>query len=107
MLIDRSGKVILLHRKINELDIDHAYYALGQSLQVVQAEFGTMGVMICADASTGNHEIFRTLSYMGADVILSPCSWAVRPIITTLRNPMASWWREAYKPESKPGKGTT
>ena len=101
VLIDPSGEVILLHRKINELDIGHAYYALGQSLQVVQTEFGNIGVMICADASTGNHEISRTLSYMGADVILSPGSWAVSADHNNREQAYGSWWREAYIPVAK------
>lgn len=101
VLIDPSGEVILLHRKINELDIGHAYYALGQSLQVVQTELGTIGVMICADASTGKHEIPRALSYMGADVILSPSAWAVPADHDNIKNPYGDTWWNAYKPVAK------
>src|SRR5438093_8917097 len=35
VLIDPEGKVILHHRKINELEIAHDLYALGDRLQVV------------------------------------------------------------------------
>jgi predicted amidohydrolase len=55
VLIDPSGEVVLLHPKINELDIGHPYYALGRSLQVVQTDLGAIGLLICADARTGNH----------------------------------------------------
>jgi predicted amidohydrolase len=101
VLIDPTGEVILLHRKINELDIGHAYYALGQSLQVVQTDLGSIGVMICADASTGKHEIPRALSYMGADVILSPSAWAVPADHNNIDNPYGGTWWRAYKPVAK------
>ena len=101
VLIDPTGKVILLHRKINELDIGHAYYAVGQSLQVVHTDLGTIGIMICADATTGNREILRTLAYMGADVILSPSSWAVSADHNNIEKPYGDLWRDAYKPVAK------
>ena len=101
VLIDPMGEVILLHRKINELDIGHPYYAQGQSLQVVHTDLGTIGVMICADASTGDREIQRTLSYMGADVIISPSAWAVPADHNNIDNPYGGMWRDAYKPVAK------
>ena len=101
VLIDPRGEIIILHRKINELDIGHPYYDLGQSLQVVHTDLGTIGVMICADASTGEWEISRTLAYMGADIILSPCSWAVPADHNNIENPYGKWWKEAYIPVAK------
>lgn len=98
VLVNPMGKVILLHRKINELDIGHPYYALGQSLQVVHTDLGNIGVMICADASTGKQEIPRVLSYMGADVILSPSAWAVPADHNNIDNPYGDTWWKAYKP---------
>jgi len=101
VLIDPSGQVILLHRKINELDIGHSYYALGKSLRVVHTDLGSIGVMICADASTGNGEIPRTLSYMGADVILSPSAWAVPDDHNNIKEPYGGMWRDIYKSVAK------
>lgn len=101
VILDPEGKVILLHRKINELDIGHKYYSLGQSLQVVQTELGALGLIICADASTGDREILRSLSYMGADVILSPSSWAVSADHNNEDDPYGDLWRKAYKPVAK------
>ena len=101
VLINPMGKVILLHRKINELDIGHPYYALGQSLQVVPTDLGNIGVMICADASTGRQEIPRVLSYMGADVILSPSAWAVPADHNNIDDPYGGTWWKAYKPVAK------
>jgi len=101
VLIDPKGKMILHHRKINELDIGHPYYALGQSLQVVKTEFGNIGVLICADASTGKWELTRSLAYMGADVILSPSAWAVPADHNNQEEPYGQWWRKAYIPVSR------
>jgi predicted amidohydrolase len=101
VLIDPTGKVILLHRKINELDIGHPYYALGHSLQVVETDLGAIGVMICADASTGQSEIPRTLSYMGADVILSPSAWAVPADHDNKESPYGGMWTDIYKSVAK------
>jgi predicted amidohydrolase len=101
VLVNPMGEVILLHRKINELDIGHPYYALGQSLQVVPTDLGNIGVMICADASTGEQEISRVLSYMGADVILSPSAWAVPADHNNIDNPYGGTWWRAYKPVAK------
>ena len=101
VLINPEGEIILLHRKINELDIGHPYYALGQNLQVVQTDLGAIGVMICADASTGDHVIPRALAYMGADVILSPSAWAVPADHNNFEDPYGEWWRKAYKPVAR------
>jgi predicted amidohydrolase len=101
VLIDPSGELLLLHRKINELDIGHPYYALGRSLQVVHTGLGAIGVLICADASTGKRELLRTLSYMGADVILSPSAWAVPADHDNAKEPYGDLWRNAYKPVAK------
>lgn len=101
VLINPQGEIILLHRKINELDIGHPYYALGQSLRVVQTDLGAIGVMICADASTGDHVIPRTLAYMGADVILSPSAWAVPADHNNFEEPYGGTWTRAYKPVAK------
>jgi len=98
VIIDPEGEVILLHRKINELDIGHPYYALGDRLNVCETEFGTIGLMICADASTGDHVIPMALAYMGADVILSPSSWAVLPDHDNNKEPYGGMWKDAYKP---------
>ena len=101
VIIDPKGEVILLHRKIYELDIGHPYYALGDRLNVCQTEFGTLGLLICADAVTNGNVLTRSLAYMGADVILSPSSWAVRADHDNLENPYGGMWKDAYKPIAK------
>ena len=101
VIINPEGELILLHRKLNELGIGHPYYALGDRLNVCKTEYGTIGLMICADASTGDHVIPRALAYMGADVILSPSSWAVPPDHDNNKKPYGGMWKEAYKPVAK------
>lgn len=101
IIIDPSGEIILTHRKINELDIGHAYYALGDKLNVCHTPFGTFGLLICADANTNNQIITRSLAYMGADVILSPSSWAVPADHNNAEDPYGSLWENAYMPVAK------
>lgn len=101
IIIDPSGEIILTHRKINELDIGHPYYALGDKLNVCQTPFGTFGLLICADANTNNQILTRSLAYMGAEVILSPSSWAVPADHDNVKDPYGSLWENAYMPVAK------
>lgn len=101
ILINPDGEIILSHRKINELDIGHPYYALGEKLNVCETTFGTFGLLICADANTENQVLTRSLAYMGADVILSPSSWAVPPDHDNQKDPYGSTWENAYMPVAK------
>ena len=101
VIIDPNGQVVLSHRKINELDIGHPYYALGDKLNVCETPFGTFGLLICADANTENQILTRALAYMGADVILSPSSWAVPPDHDNEKDPYGSTWENAYMPVAK------
>lgn len=101
IIVDPSGKIILTHRKINELDIGHPYYALGHKLNVCQTPFGTIGLLICADANMNNQTLTRSLAYMGADVILSPSSWAVPADHSNVEDPYGSTWENAYMPVAK------
>ncbi len=102
VLIDNKGELKLIHRKLNELDIGHEYYNLGNRLNVVETEFGVIGLMICADAFAQDQVISRSLCYMGADIILSPSSWAVLDKRKyTKEDPYGEIWRENYGPVSK------
>ena len=96
VLIDTHGRLLLLHRKLHELDIGHAFYAQGDQLHVAETDFGTIGVMICADAFAHGQVISRSLGYMGADVILSPCAWAVDANHDNATQPYGSLWKECY-----------
>ena len=101
ILINPKGEIILKHRKINELDIAQPFYALGQNMRVCQTEYGSIGILICADANTPGFVLTKTLGYMGADVILSPSSWAVKASHNNNEEPYGQMWIDAYKPVAK------
>ena len=101
VIIGKDGRLLLKHRKINELDIGHPFYALGDRLNVVQTELGTLGLMICADGFANDLVLSRSLGYMGADIILSPCAWAVPGDHDNTSEPYGDLWRKSYKPVAK------
>ena len=78
VLIDADGKVRLVHRKINELPFAQSLYDCGNKLGTVRTELGRIGLMICADAMAEDLVLGRSLGHMRAEIILSPCSWAVK-----------------------------
>lgn len=77
VLIGRDGRLLLRHRKINELPVGLEVYARGASLGVVELDGLKVGLNICADSWTS--EVVDALHRMGARLILSPCAWAVEP----------------------------
>ena len=77
VLIDPGGNLRLLHRKINELDIALDLYSIGDRLGVAETELGAIGLSICADNFGSSLAIGDVLARMGAQLILSPCAWAV------------------------------
>lgn len=101
IFIDPQGNLLLHHRKINELEIGHDLYALGDRLQVARTPLGTIGLMICADGFARGQVIGRTLGYMGAEIILSPCAWAVPAEHDDLKEPYGKIWIENYCPVAK------
>ena len=101
VLIGDEGELLLHHRKINELDIARELYALGDRLGVTDTRLGRLGLMICADAFAPGQVISRTLAMMGADVILSPCAWAVPPEHDNSKTPYGQLWIDNYGPVSR------
>ena len=100
IIIDPSGSVILKHRKINELDIAHDVYTLGDRLNVAHTPIGTLGLYICADATAPGNALSNSLGLLGADIILSPCAWAVPPDFDNEVTPYGDTWRNVYEPAS-------
>jgi predicted amidohydrolase len=98
VLINNQGKLLIKHRKLNELDIAHNLYAQGDRLNVCNTRFGTIGIHICADAFAKDMILSRALGYMGADIILSPSSWAVPPDHDNLKDPYGDEWNKVYEP---------
>lgn len=97
VLIGPDGELLLKHRKLYELDIAHDLYDTGDRLNVCHTELGTIGLMVCADAATKDGVIQRSFGYMGADMILSPSSWAVEADHDNESNPYGNEWRRNYK----------
>lgn len=98
VLIDRDGNHLCTHRKINELEIGHQFYAQGDRLSVVETELGTIGLMICADAFANDKAVTQALCYLGADIILSPTAWAVEADHDNAKDPYGGIWRDGYIP---------
>jgi predicted amidohydrolase len=98
VLINDNGDIILHHRKINELEIARGLYALGDRLGVADTRLGRLGLMICADAFAPGQVITRTLGMMGAELILSPCAWAVPPDHDNSKTPYGQLWIDNYGP---------
>ncbi len=96
VLIDGDGRVVLHHRKLNELDIAQDLYARGDRLGVVDTRLGRIGLMICADAFADGEVVSRTLALMGAELIVSPCAWAVPPDHDNALTPYGDLWRRCY-----------
>lgn len=101
VLISPEGSVLIQYRKLNELDIGHDLYQLGDRLHVVPTPLGTFGLMICADAFAHGQVIARTLGYMGADIILSPSAWAVPAEYDNDKEPYGQLWLDSYCPVAR------
>ncbi len=77
ILVDRSGKLLWKHRKINVLpELMTPPYAQGlaQDIGVVETEFGRIGVLICAD--TFSDDYLERLKALKPDLVLVPYGWA-------------------------------
>jgi predicted amidohydrolase len=86
----------LLHRKINELDIAHDLYSIGDRMAVAHTELGTLGINICADNFPNSLAIAHVLARMGAQLLLSPSAWAVDADHDNNLEPYGARWREAF-----------
>ncbi|MDP1590297.1 MAG: carbon-nitrogen hydrolase family protein [Prosthecobacter sp.] len=101
VLISPEGEILLHHRKINELAMAHHLYACGDRLAVAHTPLGTIGLMICADGFAPGQVVSRTLGLMGAQIILSPCAWAVPPDYDNVKAPYGQLWLDNYGPVAK------
>lgn len=72
-VFDRAGKLIGVARKNFLWGCDHQWFTPGRALSVFNAEFGRLGVLICADARVP--EIPATLARDGAELIVQPTAW--------------------------------
>ena len=98
VLLGPDGGLLLHHRKINELRFGapHDIYSIGDRLGVVETELGCLGLNICADNFAS--AIGEVQARMGAQMILSPCAWAVPPEFDNTATPYGQEWLNAYIP---------
>ena len=77
ILVDKSGKLLWKHRKINVLaELMTPPYSEGkpEGIGVVETEFGRIAVLICADTFTNAH--FARLKALKPELLLVPYGWA-------------------------------
>ena len=77
ILVDKSGKLLWKHRKINVLaELMTPPYSEGKpdGIGVVETEFGRVAVLICADTFTDAH--FERLKALKPELLLVPYGWA-------------------------------
>lgn len=79
ILVDRTGRIVLKHRKINTLpDLTSHLYDPGEAgnIKVVDTEFGIVGITICAD--NFNIENSKRVAELGAWLLITPHGYAAR-----------------------------
>ena len=96
VLLGADGEILATHRKINELDFARELYSPGTSLRVTQTPLGVIGVTICADNAYPALALGRALAAMGAEILLSPCAWAVPPGFDNSVRAYGDEWVTAY-----------
>lgn len=96
ILINRIGEIVLKHRKINLLEVEFPFYQIGNKIEVINTEFGTIGLNICADNYWGSKYLGESLAAMGANLILSPSSWTVDHAVNEANDPYEDKWVKPY-----------
>jgi predicted amidohydrolase len=75
ILTDDKGKILLKHRKINLLsELMNPPYTAGKNIDVVETEFGKIGLLICAD--THRDDILNRMAVLKPDLLLVPYGYA-------------------------------
>ncbi|QDU57211.1 carbon-nitrogen hydrolase family protein [Aeoliella mucimassa] len=78
VLIDRDGKLLLKHRKVNVLkEMMTPPYTAGERVEVVDTPFGKIGLLICAD--TFDADCLQRMQKIKPDLVLVPYGWAAPP----------------------------
>ncbi len=96
ILVGADGTILAKHRKINELDFARKVYDAGTSLHVVETVNGVIGLSICADNAFSSLALGRAQAAMGAQLLLSPCAWAVPPAFDNTVRAYGDEWVVAY-----------
>ena len=80
ILVDRSGKLLWKHRKINVLpELMTPPYSQGSpsDINVIETEFGRIAFLICADTFSEAH--FERIKALKPDFMIVPYGWAAKP----------------------------
>ena len=101
ILVSPEGEILFKHRKINVLTGVEDVYSVGDRLGVTETKLGKIGIDICADNWKQSLPIGHALARMGAQIILSPSSWAVLPDRDLAKNPFGSTWTIPYEELSR------
>lgn len=101
ILISDEGVILGKHRKINVLTGVEDVYSIGNMLSVIATPFGKIAMDICADNGVASLSIGHTLARMGAQIILSPSSWAVSPDWDPSKQTYGETWHVPYAHLSK------
>lgn len=96
VMISQEGQLVSKHRKINVCFDVTDVYDIGNTLCAPDTPFGRIGMDICADNFLSNLAIGHTLARMGAQVILSPTSWAVPGDHDNNKTPYGADWTVPY-----------
>ena len=101
ILIDKNGIILGKYRKINILEQAFKFYEIGNKLEVIDTEFGKIGINICSDNYHDAIDIGFVLGRMGSEIILSPSSWTVDYNITEDMDPYKNKWINQFQKISK------
>jgi predicted amidohydrolase len=75
VLIDNKGNILLKHRKINLLtELMSPPYTPGRNIDVIETEFGRIGLLICAD--THETKILKRMAALKPNLLLVPYGYA-------------------------------
>lgn len=78
LVFDRSGNMIGKYQKIHMFSYygcdEGKYMTPGDSISVVETDIGKIGLSICYDLRFP--ELFRSLAYSGAEIIVCPAAWS-------------------------------
>lgn len=75
ILLNARGEILLKHRKVNILtELMEPPYTPGKGVQIVETEFGKLGVLICADSF--KEEVKKGMADLAPDLVLIPYGWA-------------------------------
>lgn len=94
ILINNKAEIILKYSKINLLVVEHDYYEIGNTIKVIDTEFGRIGLNICADNYHDSLAIGHAIGRMRAQILLSPSSWTVDYSITEDMDPYRDKWEK-------------